>query len=140
MEDIFSAGMDPTVVKTFQNFQRDLLVVAKGGQAVLDVSPLHDAVDRLHKSLEDTWKARVAKLTAQYPAEIKKGMVFVNKLYDGYYEIVDGPKLSTNQNLKGEEAIYFDVLLWTGKEKVNPQPTMISRAQMAKLGLKFLKS
>lgn len=48
------------------------------------------------------------KLAAACPKDVKPGMTFKDTHYGRIYEVTKGPMQATNENLKGDAAIWFD--------------------------------
>ncbi len=106
-------------IKEFEEYRKSLIAVFEGwGNRPLPLKPLEDVVARKKKEVDDAVQARVAKMAASFPAEVKPGMLFRFEPTKVLWEIKSGPFESKNENMKGkaETAIYYKYLPEGGSE------------------------
>ena len=70
---------------------------------------LSGVVAKYRKSVDDEFANWVSKQEASWPKEIKKGMCFKWYVTGDIYEVLSDAKQASNVNLKGDDAIYWDV-------------------------------
>jgi hypothetical protein len=90
-------------IKEFEDYKKGLIgVFEKWGNRPLPLKPLEDLVARKKKEVDDAVQARVAKMAASFPAEVKPGMLFRFEPTKVLWEIKSGPLQAKNENLKGK--------------------------------------
>jgi hypothetical protein len=110
-------GLDTLGIKEFEDYKKSLVAVYVGfSNRPLPTKPLEDVIKRQSDALEQAVKERVAKLAASFPAEVKPGMVFRFEPTGALWEIKSGPTKSSNPNLKGDAALWYDQVSDTGSK------------------------
>lgn len=127
-------------VKEFEDFRQSLVALGNGGSGSmrpLPTKPIEVAVSRMRTEVEKEQRAWVEKLAANMPAELKPGMVLIDKTIGNEYEIKAGPYAATNTNLHGDAAIIYDIICYRdGKKSEFP----LSKAELKRQGMKFVRS
>ncbi len=122
-------------VKEFDDYKKSLIAVYQGwGNRPLPTKPLDAVVERERKAVDEAVKARVDKLAASFPSQVKKGMVFKMSATGKLYEISGDEQKSKNPNLKGEAAIFWDTI-----DEKGARAFPISLADLKK-SYKFIKA
>jgi hypothetical protein len=104
--------------KEIQHFREQVSAMVKGAPLTpISNAPLEQKAKEAEQNYEAAVAARLAKLVASYPAELKPGMVLTNSEREQYVEITSGPTRSDNPHLRGDAGMFYDVLLVHGDEK-----------------------
>lgn len=130
--------LDTKGVKEFEDFRQSLVGLASSGSMrPLPTKPLEMVVGKMRGEVEKEHRDWIEKLAANMPADLKPGMVLIDKTIGNEYEIKAGPKKATNVNLKGDDAIYYDIICHRqGKTSEYP----LTKAELKRQGMKFVKS
>lgn len=99
----------PTLgVKEFEDYKQHLVKVYGGwSDRPLPLKPLEAVVATQRKAVDDAVQARVAKLAASFPGQVKPGMVFRYEPTKTLWEITSEGEEAKNANLKGDEKTWF---------------------------------
>lgn len=128
-------ALDTLGIKEFEDYKKSLVQVYShwGPERPLPLKPLRDVVMKQQAAVNEAVKARVEKLAAAFPKEIKKGMVFKFEPTGVLWEITSEATESKNINLKGDAKIWYDYLADNGtKNSVN--------VETLKKSCKFIKT
>ena len=125
--------LDTKDVEEFEDYRKALVeVTQQGGWAhPLPTAPMAAAVSKMEKRVWAEYWAWIEKLTANIPAEIKPGMVFVDKKNGCTYEIKSAGKKAPNANLQGDAAIFYDAVRYDENGGGRQQQTSVSKLDLS---------
>ncbi|HKC29749.1 MAG TPA: hypothetical protein VKB75_17165 [Jatrophihabitans sp.] len=132
--------LDTKGVKEFEEFRQSLVALGSGNSRSMRPLPtksIEVAVSRMRGEVEKEQRAWIEKLAANMPAELKPGMVLIDKTIGNEYEIKSGPQTSKNPNLSGDAAIFYDVICYRNGSK---SEFPMTKADLKKNGMKFVRS
>jgi hypothetical protein len=133
--------LDTKGIKEFDDYKKSLIGIANGGQMrLLPSAPLEHVVMQMRKNVDTEYWAWVEKQAANTPAQIQPGMVFVDKKMGWTYEIKSAGKAATNANLKGDAAIFYDVVRHDERTGQTIDSSISKAALSPREGVKFVKT